>query len=247
MLALTCERAELTDGMDILELGCGWGSLSLWMAEKYPNSRIVAISNSASQRQFIEARCRELEITNLQVLTRNVAEFETSSRFHRVVSVEMFEHVRNHAVLLKRISHWLKEDGKLFVHIFCHRDRPYAFEANSPSDWMARHFFTGGIMPSANLLREYSDNLTVTDQWQVNGQHYARTNEAWLKRLDEHREELLELFAKDSDRRTAKLRLQRWRMFFLSCAELFAYRNGEEWLVAHYLMEHAKVLALTTS
>ncbi|MDZ4656685.1 MAG: cyclopropane-fatty-acyl-phospholipid synthase family protein [Bythopirellula sp.] len=245
MLALTCERAEIADGMEILDLGCGWGSLSLWLAENYPCSRIVALSNSATQRQFIEDRCGEAGITNLQVLTRNVADFETSWRFDRVVSVEMFEHVRNHAELLKRIADWLKPEGKLFVHIFCHRDRPYAFEDHGPGDWMARHFFTGGIMPSENLLREYGEQLTVSDQWSVNGQHYSRTCEAWLARLDAQHDELLSLFAVDTDRRTAEVRLQRWRMFFLSCAELFAYRGGEEWYVAHYLLEHALEFAHT--
>lgn len=240
MLALTCDRAELADGMDILELGCGWGSLSLWMAEHYPHSRIVAISNSRTQREFITNRAIERGFNNLEVLTRNVAEFATEDRFDRVVSVEMFEHVRNHAELLRRISNWLTPEGKLFVHIFCHKDRPYAFEPNSPNDWMARHFFTGGIMPSADLFEQYGEQLKVENRWQVNGTHYAKTSEAWLARLDDQADELLKLFTQDADPATAKLRLQRWRMFFMACAELFAFDNGNEWLVSHYLFEHAQ-------
>jgi cyclopropane-fatty-acyl-phospholipid synthase len=240
MLALTCERAKIEDGMDILELGCGWGSLSLWMAEHYPNSRIVAISNSRTQREFITRRAIERGFANLEVLTRNVAEFNTAEQFDRVVSVEMFEHVRNQAELLRRVSGWLTPNGKLFVHIFCHKDRPYAFEPNSPNDWMARHFFTGGIMPSANLFKQYGDDLRVTNQWQVNGTHYAHTSEAWLSRLDDQADDLLELFSLDADRATAKLRLQRWRMFFMACAELFAFDEGNEWFVSHYLFEHSR-------
>lgn len=240
MLALTCERAELVDGMEILELGCGWGSLSLWMAEHYPNSHIVAISNSRTQREFITRRAIEQGYTNLEVFTRNVAEFKIDEQFDRVLSVEMFEHVRNHAELLRRISNWLTPEGKLFVHIFCHKDRPYAFEPNSSSDWMARHFFTGGMMPSADLFTYYNDDLCINKKWQVSGTHYARTSEAWLGRLDAQAEELLELFSQDADHATAKLRLQRWRMFFMACAELFDFNSGNEWFVSHYLFEHAR-------
>lgn len=243
MLAMTCQRAEMIDGMDILELGCGWGSLSLWLAEKYPNSRIVGISNSKSQRAFIEQRAAELSLQNLQILTRNISAFETSWRFDRVVSVEMFEHVRNHAELLRRIARWLTPAGKLFVHIFCHKETPYTFDESSSADWMARHFFTGGMMPSAELFGQYGEHLAVRDQWQVNGQHYSRTCVAWLARLDAQRELLLELLASDSDRSTAQLRLQRWRIFFMACSELFAYRGGTEWFVSHYLFEHARQFA----
>lgn len=243
MLELTCERAEIADGMEILELGCGWGSLALWMAEKYPSSRIVAVSNSATQRQFIELRAREAEFTNLEVITANISDFQTSRRFDRIVSVEMFEHVRNHAELLRRVAGWLADNGRLFVHVFCHRETPYAFEDRGSGDWMARHFFTGGIMPSADLFHEYGDDLHVARQWPVNGQHYARTAEAWLENLDSHREELLELFGGGVEPRLAAVRLQRWRMFFMSCAELFGYRDGEEWFVSHYLFEHAALPA----
>lgn len=243
MLELTCERAEIDDGMEILELGCGWGSLALWMAEKYPAAKIVAVSNSTTQRQFIELRAREAEFTNLEVITANIADFQTSRRFDRIMSVEMFEHVRNHAELLRRVAGWLTDDGRLFVHVFCHREKPYAFEDRGSSDWMARHFFTGGIMPSADLFHEYGDDLHVARQWRVNGQHYAHTAEAWLANLDSHRDELLKLFGGGVDPSLAAVRLQRWRMFFMSCAELFGYRNGEEWFVSHYLFEHAALPA----
>ncbi|TWU27476.1 SAM-dependent methyltransferase [Bythopirellula polymerisocia] len=239
MLELTCKRAEIEDGMKILELGCGWGSLSLWLAENYPLSQIVAVSNSHSQREFIEAQCEARGLANLQVVTCNVAEFDTPDQFDRIVSVEMFEHFRNHALLLERIASWLSPAGKLFVHVFCHRETPYCFESNSSSDWMAQNFFTGGIMPSVALLVEYDEHLSVESQWNVNGINYSRTCEAWLKNLDTSYNELLPLFSQETDRTTAKVRLQKWRMFFLACSELFRYRGGNEWLVAHYLMKHS--------
>lgn len=246
MLALTCERAEIVDGMEILELGCGWGSLSLWMAEKFPNSRITAISNSNSQRQFIEQRANQLNLQKLTVLTRNIADFSTQNRFDRIVSVEMFEHCRNHEVLLKKIAGWLAPGGKLFVHIFCHRSNPYAFENASSSDWMARHFFTGGMMPSADLFHEYDQDLRITSQWRVSGQHYSRTCEAWLANADIHRDELIDLFSRHCDLKSARIQWQRWRMFFMACFELFAFNNGDEWFVEHYLLEHAKIPAMAT-
>lgn len=236
MLKLTCQRAEIEDGMRVLELGCGWGSLSLWLAEQFPGARITAVSNSNSQREFIQAQCLERSLSNLQVITCNVADFETTSSYDRVVSVEMFEHFRNHALLLEKIAGWLTPTGKLFVHVFCHREVPYCFEPDSSSDWMARHFFTGGIMPSADLLREFHENLQVDEQWELNGINYSRTCESWLARLDAAQKELLAIFTKDSDCRTAQVRLQRWRMFFMACSELFRFRQGSEWFVAHYLL-----------
>lgn len=238
MLKLTCQRAAIEDGMRILELGCGWGSLSLWLADHFPRSQVVAVSNSNSQRKFIESQSKSRGLANLQVLTRNVAEFESTDLFDRILSVEMFEHFRNHAILLERISGWLTTTGKLFVHVFCHHQTPYCFEVNSPGDWMARHFFTGGIMPSAGLLNEYDEHLYVERQWNVNGTHYSQTCEAWLQNLDSVYNELLKLFTKDTDQATARLRLQRWRMFFLACSELFRFDNGNQWYVAHYVMGH---------
>ena len=238
-LTTTCERAELVDGMDVLELGCGWGSLSLWMAEKYPNSRITSISNSASQREFILARAQERGLTNLTVVTADVNEFSTQSQFDRVVSVEMFEHVTNHNELFSRIAGWLKPDGRLFVHIFCHQSFPYRFEPDGTSNWMGRYFFTGGIMPSDRYLIECQDHLKIADHWQWNGTHYAKTARGWLNLLDQHKAEVWPVLEETYGVGEATKWFHRWRIFFMSCEELWGFRNGTEWLVSHYLFERA--------
>ncbi len=240
-LAITCERAQLADGQDILELGCGWGSLSLWMAERYPHSRITAVSNSAPQRRFIEAEAVARGLTNLQIITADMNEFEPTQasrlRYDRVVSVEMFEHMRNYAKLLERIAGWLRQDGKLFIHIFCHRRFAYPFETDGDANWMGRYFFTGGIMPSEHLLGRFDQHLKVTRQWRWNGQHYQRTSEAWLRNLDARRREVMPILESCYGRAEARRWLHRWRMFFLAVAELFGYANGEEWFVTHALLE----------
>ena len=234
MLGLTCERARLADGQDILELGCGWGSLSLWMAEKYPSARITAVSNSAPQRAHIEAEARRRGFGNLTVLTRDMNAFEAPGAYDRVVSVEMFEHMRNYAELMRRIGDWLKPGGLLFVHIFCHRDLAYPFKDERDDDWMARHFFSGGIMPSESLLLRFQDDLALERLWSVDGRHYERTSNQWLENLDANAGEALAIL-----RRThgdgAAVQLRRWRMFYMACAELFGYAGGSEWRVAHYL------------
>ncbi|TAJ17738.1 MAG: class I SAM-dependent methyltransferase [Planctomycetota bacterium] len=241
MLALTCERARLCDGQDVLELGCGWGSLSLWMAERYPHSRILAVSNSAPQREHVLAAARRRGLANLRVLTRDMNEFATAERFDRVVSVEMFEHMRNWEALLARIAGWLRADGKLFLHVFAHRAHPYAFEARDESDWMSRHFFSGGMMPSHELVSRLDAPLFEVERWIVPGAHYARTSEHWLAQLEARRAEVLAVFTACYGRADAPLWYQRWRVFFLACAELFAYRGGREWFVSHHLLEHAPV------
>lgn len=235
MLRLTCQRAALADGMAILELGCGWGSLTLWMAEHYPRARITAVSNSAPQRELIEAACRERGFANVRVITADMNEFSSAETFDRIVSVEMFEHMRNYPELLRRISGWLKDDGRLFVHIFCHRELVYFFETDGADDWMGRYFFTGGIMPSDHLLFYCNNNLIVQGHWRVNGLHYRKTCEHWLRRQDERREQILPIFDKvygaDAD-----IWFRRWRVFFMACAELFGFNGGNEWFVAHYLL-----------
>lgn len=234
MLSLTCERAMLDDGQRILELGCGWGSLSLWMAEHYPGSQILAVSNSASQRSYIEAQARDRGILNLRVITEDVANFDPQETFDRVVSVEMFEHMRNHGLLMQRIHDWLAPGGKLFVHIFCHKELLYPFEEEGEANWMGRMFFTGGMMPSWDLLMRCQGCLPLDEAWEVNGNHYAKTLEAWLDNADARRETLMPILEDVYGKPQARVWLQRWRMFFMACSELFAYDKGQQWFVGHY-------------
>ncbi len=236
MLALTAERAQIEDGMAVLDLGCGWGSFALWAAERFPASPILAVSNSKSQREYIAGRAATRGLDNVEVLTRDVNRFEADRRFDRVVSVEMFEHVRNHGLLLERIHHWLVPGGKLFVHHFAHREAAYPYEDAGEDDWMARHFFSGGIMPSDDLLLHHQRHLAVEDHWRVLGTHYRQTCEAWLARMDAQRETLLPTLAQVYGADSAETWFVRWRLFFLACAELFAFRRGREWWVTHVLM-----------
>jgi len=236
MLRLTCERAGVADGMRVLDLGCGWGSLALWVAEMFPNSSVVAVSNSVGQRLHIEHEAASRGLGNISVVTADMNTFSPEGTFDRVVSVEMFEHMRNYEALLSRVCSWLRPAGQLFIHIFCHRSFCYFFEDEDSGDWMARHFFTGGMMPCDNLLFEFERQVHVESHWRVNGREYQRTAEAWLRNLDSCRSEVEGLFAASGGSRSARIRAERWRLFFLSCAELFGYRDGEEWFVSQYLL-----------
>ncbi len=227
MLELVAKRAGLADGQRVLELGCGWGSFALWAAARYPASVITAISNSQSQRAFIEARAQQRGLTNLTVVTGDVRTLALPGPVDRVVSIEMFEHMRNYQALLHRIAGALAPGGALFVHVFAHREYAYPFEDAGPSDWMAREFFTGGLMPSVDLLPAFAGELALDASWTLDGSHYARTAEAWHANLMAHRSELTEILGSTA-------RLARWRVFFLACAELFGYQRGRQWCVAHY-------------
>lgn len=231
MLRLTCQRAGLEDGMSVLELGCGWGSLSLWIAEHYPRTQILAVSNSAPQRAFIEGRARAHP--NLAVETADMNEFRPSRRFDRVLSVEMFEHMRNWRELLRRIATWMEPDGRAFLHHFCHRELAYPYEAVSDDDWMARFFFTDGLMPSASVFDWFDEDLSVEEQWSVEGTHYGDTCRAWLDNLDRQSEEMRSIFERCYGPGLGSLWLGRWRIFFLACEELFRFRAGREWFVLH--------------
>ena len=238
-LAATCRHAQLDNGQDILELGCGWGSLTLWMASAYPGARITAVSNSASQREYILSRVARNNLDNVTVITADMNSFDIDSRFDRVVSVEMFEHMRNWRLLFEKVSDWLKPGGKFFMHVFVNRSVPYAFEARDDSDWMSRNFFSGGMMPSDDLASRFQDHLRLSQRWRWDGTHYAKTAEAWLANVDARRDDALEVLGGIYGPANAAQWLQRWRIFFMACAELFACDGGQQWWVSHYLFERA--------
>lgn len=237
MLELTCARAELKEGQQVLELGCGWGSLSLFMAAKFPKSGFTVVSNSRTQKQYIDEQARQRGITNLVVITNNINDFRLDQTFDRVVSVEMFEHMRNYQKLMKLVADLLKPDGKLFVHIFTHREYAYKFEVIDESDWMSRYFFTGGIMPSDDLLLYFNEHLSIEKHWHVSGMHYSKTSEAWLQNMDKHKAQIMPLFETTYGKDQALKWWVYWRIFYMACAELWAYKGGEEWIVSHYLFQ----------
>jgi len=239
-LKLTVERAGIEDGMKVLDLGCGWGSLSLWVAEHFPGASVTSVSNSNSQREFILKQASDRSLENIDVIVCDMNDFTTDKRFDRVVSIEMFEHMRNYAELYRRIDEWLLPDGRFFMHIFCHRTTPYEFMDKGPTDWMSRYFFSGGIMPSAELPLRFAKDLSIVKKWHLNGQHYAKTCNAWLSNMDARESEIMPALATCYGEANASLWWQRWRMFFMACAELFDYDEGHEWYVGHYLFEKAE-------
>jgi len=235
MLGCYAERARLRNGQRVLDLGCGWGSLSLWLARRHPESSITAVSNSVGQGEFIRARAAERGLGNLEVITADVNAFsQPPDTYDRIVSVEMFEHVRNYAELLDGVADWIKPDGLVFVHIFCHHRLMYPFLTDGPANWLGRHFFTGGLMPAFDTLLNFQHRLALDERWAVSGSHYERTANAWLDNLDANRARIRSICADVYGDDKANLWVQRWRMFFMACAELFGYNGGDEWLIGHY-------------
>jgi cyclopropane-fatty-acyl-phospholipid synthase len=234
MLQLTLDRAQVCDGQRILELGCGWGSLTLLMAARLPNSRILAVSNSASQRAFILGQAAQRGLTNIDIVTADINTFDSHQQFDRIVSVEMFEHVRNYPALFSKLDRWLADDGRVFVHIFAHHRFAYTFDARDDSDWMARHFFSGGMMPSESLFAEVQDLLQVDEQWRFSGTHYERTADAWLENMDRQGAAVDNVLASTYGASEVARWRGRWRVFFMACAEMFGYHHGTEWVVSHY-------------
>jgi cyclopropane-fatty-acyl-phospholipid synthase len=240
MLDITCERAELQNGQEVLELGCGWGSLSLFMSAKFPKSNFTVVSNSRTQKIYIDEQAKLRGINNLTVLTIDINNFNIEKKFDRVVSVEMFEHLRNYKLLFNKIASFLKDDGKMFVHVFTHKTYAYKFEVIDDTDWMSKYFFTGGIMPSNDLFSYFNDDLKIVNQWLVNGTHYSKTSEAWLQNMDKHKAEIIPLFEKTYGKGNATKWWVYWRIFYMACAELWGYDKGNEWMVVHYLFENVK-------
>jgi cyclopropane-fatty-acyl-phospholipid synthase len=235
MLNMYCERGQFEDGMDVLELGCGWGSLTLWLGEHYPNSQITGVSNSNSQREYINQQAQQRGINNIKIITCDINDFSMDQQFDRVVSIEMFEHLRNYQRLFHNISQWLKPDGKLFFHIFTHKTMPYLFEVQNSNDWMSQYFFTGGMMPSDDLPLYFQTDLVLEQHWSLSGTHYEKTANHWLENMEAHKKQIMPILRDVYGKENEVIWFNRWRMFFMACAELFGYRNGDEWLVSHYL------------
>jgi cyclopropane-fatty-acyl-phospholipid synthase len=238
-LKVTVTRAGIENGMQVLDLGCGWGSLSLWIATKFPECAVTSVSNSSSQREFIMGQAKERGLTNIRVIVKDMNDFVTEDRFDRIVSVEMFEHMHNYGDLFNSISRWLAPGGQFFMHIFCHRSTPYEFIDKGPDDWMSRYFFSGGIMPSADLPLRFGEHLSINKRWHWSGQHYAKTSDAWLAQMDSNKDRILPILADCYGSNEAPIWWHRWRVFFMACAELFAYDGGNEWYVGHYLFKKA--------
>ncbi|KAL0891441.1 hypothetical protein Bca101_015424 [Brassica carinata] len=237
ILALYCKRAKVEDGQSVLDVGCGWGSLSLYIARKYSNCKLTGLCNSKTQKAFIDDQCRKLGIQNVEIIVGDISTFEHEGTYDRVFSIEMFEHMKNYGELLKKIGMWMKEDSLLFVHYFCHKTFAYHFEDVHDDDWITRYFFSGGTMPSANLLLYFQDDVSIVDHWLLNGKHYARTSEEWLKRMDKEIVAIREIMEMTYGKEEAVKWMVYWRTFFMAVAELFGYNNGEEWMISHFLFK----------
>ncbi|KAK4398055.1 (S)-coclaurine N-methyltransferase [Sesamum angolense] len=237
MLELYCERSQMEDGHSVLDIGCGWGALSLYLAEKYPNSQIKGICNSTTQKAHIEEQCRDLELKNVEIIVADISTFDMEASCDRILSIGMFEHMKNYHNLLKKISRWMKPNGLLFVEYFCHKTFAYHFEVDNEDDWMGRYFFTGGTMPSSNLLLYFQEDVSIINHWLVNGKHYAQTSEEWLKRMDQNRSAIKPIMESTYGKDSMVKWMAYWRVFFIATAELFGYSNGDEWMVSHFLFK----------
>lgn len=237
MLELYCERSQLKDGLTVLDVGCGWGSLSLYIAQKYPNCHVTGICNSTTQKTSIEEKCRELQLQNVVIIVADISTFDIEASYDRIFSIEMFEHMKNYQGLLKKISKWMNSDSLLFIHYFCHKTFAYHFEDINEDDWITRYFFTGGTMPSANLLLYFQDDVSIVNHWLVNGKHYARTSEEWLKRMDQNSISIKPIIESTYGKDSGVKWTVYWRTFFIAVAELFGYNDGEEWMVTHFLFK----------
>ena len=237
MLDLYCKRAKIKDGMTVLDVGCGWGSLSLYLAQKYPKSKITGVSNSNSQRKFIEEVAYERGLQNLKIITKDINSFNADEKFDRVISIEMFEHTKNSKKLMNSINKWLNSDGLFFMHVFAHKDNPYYFDTKQKNAWMAKYFFTGGMMPNHNLFKDLNSDLNYQKSWMLSGTHYEKTSNAWLEKMDLNKRKILELFKKKNSNSMAKKKFHFWRLFFIACAEIFGYDEGGEWVVSHHLFK----------
>ena len=235
MIELYIERAEIHEKQEILDLGCGWGSFSLYVAEKYPSASITAVSNSRDQINFIQNEAKRRGLLNIKALKLDVNNLDLDKQFDRIVSIEMFEHLRNYKLILNSLNSLLKENGRLFVHIFCHKELTYFYEIKNSYDWMTKYFFEGGIMPSQDIFKYFDDELEVINQWQVNGNHYAKTCKAWLNNHYKNKDKILDIFK--NHYKKPKIWFNRWRIFFLSCEAFFSLNNGKEYFVSHYLFK----------
>ena len=237
MLEIYSERAQITDGMNILDIGCGWGSLSLFLAQKYPKSEITGVSNSSSQKIFIDSVASERNISNLNIITRDINDFRTEEKYDRILSIEMFEHTKNTKKLMNLINDWLNPNGLFFMHVFAHKENPYYFDRDQKNAWMAKYFFTGGMMPNHNLFKDLKSNLEYQKSWMLSGEHYERTSNAWLDKMDQNKIKILSLFERSNSSSVAKRKFHFWRLFYIACAEIFGYDNGNEWVVSHHLFK----------
>ena len=237
MLDVYCKRAKIEDGMTILDVGCGWGSLSLYLAQKYPKSKITGVSNSNSQRKFIEKLGYERNLHNLNIVTKDINSFDTNKKFDRIISIEMFEHTKNSKILMDSINKWLAPDGLFFMHVFAHKYNPYYFDTEQKNAWMAKYFFTGGMMPNHDLFKDLESDLNYQKSWMLSGTHYEKTSNAWLEKMDSNKTKILELFRRNNSNSVAKKKFYFWRLFFIACAEIFGYNGGSEWIISHHLFK----------